>query len=269
MGVITMRGFSFLIAGLAILTSSIMPAQAQAPELNPYVMIETFDVEPENAANFAEGFEHFLMAVKGAGIGGELPWLVFQQDTRYHLVLPMESLDRLDPATGEQIMGRIMGTEGESHLMAAMETMGMAGASMTSQFDQVMTDWSYFPAGYSPDKEYAAASVFEAWMKFGVDEAYAESTKNVMGMLTEMGYPYPVIGHRTLVGDGGKVSFVILHDGLADFYGSSSIENVASPAQLEAWGEEFAKRNQMVTKRNSFNVVYVPDLSNPATGMDQ
>ena len=108
-------------------------------------------------------------------------------------------------------------------------------------------------------------------LKYGMETetAFDESTKDVMGMLTEMGYPYPVLGHRTLVGDGGKVSFVVLHDGLADFYGPNSIESVANEAQMEAWGEEFAKRNQMVTKRNSFNVVFLPDLSNPATGTNQ
>ena len=203
-----------------------------------------------------------------ADLASTLPWHLYRQDTKYHMVIPMESLDRLDPASGQEMMAKIMGTEGESHLMAAMESMGAAGASMTSQFMQVVPEWTYYPASYDPESQ-TMASIFEAWLKYGVDEAYDENARDIMGMLKEMSYPYPVIGHRTLVGEGGKVSFAVLHDGLAEFYGPNAIDNVASPAQLEAWGKAFEAQDAMVMRRNSFNAVYVPELSNAPTGMNQ
>jgi len=255
-----MRRLSTLIAGLAIFILA-APLQSQQPELMPYVMVETFDVGTAQAEGFAEAIEHFKMAVDGAGVSAELPWEVYRQDTRWHLVLPMPDLTRFDPANEAAFMEMFAGTPGEAHLGQAMQIMSANSAPMTSELMLLVEDWTYFPTDFYMGSQ-TGASVFEAWVKVGAEETFNESTKDLFAMLTEMNYPYAVLGHRTLVGDGGKVTIVVLHDGLDSFYGANSLDSVASSVQMEAWGELMTARDDMVTKRNSFNVQYDADLSN-------
>ena len=98
-------------------------------------------------------------------------------------------------------------------------------------------EWTYWPqeGGVVPG-EHAGLMIFQDWVRFGSLQAYDGNTKELIGMIAESGFPYPVIGHRTVIGEGGVTSFVVLHDGLDQFYGEKALVNYLTEAGLaEKW----------------------------------
>ncbi len=99
-------------------------------------------------------------------------------------------------------------------------------------------------------------------MRPGSGEEYGESSAGIMAMLKEIGYPYPVYGHRVIMGEENLAYFVILHDGLGNFYGEKDFGNYLQAAGAgEKWSAHMDARGSLVFRNDMFQSQFRKDLS--------
>ena len=132
----------------------------------------------------------------------------------------------------------------------------------TSQMAVHVEDWSYEPEGGLEAGTQTGAVVFQTWVRPGMNEEYSENTEAVMGLMKEIGYPYPIYGHRVAMGDENLTFFVVLHDGLSDFYGAKSFGALIEASGAgERVSEVFEARGALTYNNDSYQVEWRRDLS--------
>lgn len=245
------------------------PAPALAQEAGgqtEYVFVQKFQVAPGHAAKFLEAAQMVVRAAEQADLAARYGWALYRDSFDFYLVEWPESMAYFDDP--EQWMRQFEGTPGHETLMGAFGMFEEVDVSSTSWVEATVPEWSYMPEDPAVGpRDYQGVYVVQDWVKFGHQQAFAENTRAIIGLLGEIGYPYPVFGHRGVIGEGGQVTFVIVHDGLDRFYGENSVERLlAAAGKQEEWGRLMEARSPMLLKAASFTAAYLPEHSyEPAT----
>lgn len=248
-----------LLASAFVLTGAI-PLAAQEEEEPGLVHVQVFKVAPAHGDEFEAAVTKVVEAANQADLSPEFAWQMYSENGNYHLVTWPESMAEFDKE-GE-FEAQFVGTPGEATLQEAFSMFEELHVTTESFILDTPPDWTYMPEGGMEMSNVEGIMVFQAWVAPGKYEAYEENTKELMGLLAEMNFTYPVIGHRTMIGDQGRTSFVVPHDGLANFYGENNMEAHLERSGLgDQWSALFEKRMELVRKLDSFPAVFRAELS--------
>ena len=262
-----LRRSSSLLAGAVLGLVAVGPVLAQeagpnrAADAPVYSVITVYDVSPGDAS----AFEDVVMKVKEAATAGnlssEFSWAVYEVGSEFHFVGWRTSMASFDDPN--RFINAFQGTGGEAIMQEALGMFSQLVVPSHTTVQVAVPEWSYWPDGPGQmPEDFAGAMVFNAWVKFGSNQAYNENTLTLFELLEGMEFPYPVFGNRTVVGDGDLTSFIVLHDGLANFYGENNLGNYLQAAGLgEDWGEMIEARDGMLRKAMSFPAGFRADLS--------
>jgi hypothetical protein len=253
------RTFSLLAASALTLTPA-APAQAQEGETT-YAVVTTYDVAPADADAFEDVVTKVKQAAEEAGMGWEFRWAVHQNGSNYEFVGWRTSMGSFDDPNA--FINAITGTPGEATMQEAFAMYAEMDIPTDMTVMVQVPEWTYWPeeGGVVPG-EHAGLMIFMDWVRFSSNQAFDENTKQLIGLLKEVGFPYPVIGHRTVIGEGGLASFVLLHDGLDHAYGDKDLgKYLADAGVAEEWGAAIDARNGMMRRSMSYTSVFRPDLS--------
>jgi hypothetical protein len=247
--------FAFL-ATAALCIAGIHPAWAQgeAPNL---VSVGTLSVDPADSGEFTELVTKVVEAARMSDLDPKYRWAVYQVGNDFHFVTWPENWASLDDS-GAWVR-EVSAGEGGALMQEAFEELWVtANSHMAAQVDE----WSYVPEEGLQAGDHTGAVMFRAWVRPGRAEEYSENTAGIMTMLDEMDFPYPVYGHRVLMGDENLTYFVVLHDGLSSFYGDNSFEAFLEATGMgEAWGEHMSARNELIYATDFWQSTWRRDMS--------
>ena len=244
--------FVFALAG-------VVPAQAQdeAPNL---VSVGAFTAAPAQSAQLAEVIGKVAGAANESNIDAKFAWNVFQQGNTFHIVSWPENWATFDE--GGAMWAAIMEGPGQAGAQEAMAAYEELWVTTESQMLGHVEEWSYFPETEMPDDDISGVVVFQSWVRPGMNDEFSENTASVMALVKEMGFPYPIYGHRTLMGEENQVMFVVVHDGLSNFYGDKSFgQFIEASGMGEKWAELFEARNGMIYRSDNYQAGWRKDLS--------
>jgi hypothetical protein len=253
------RAFS-LLAASALALAAAFPAQAQEGETT-YAVVTSYDVAPADAAAFEDVVMKVKQAAEEADMAYQFRWAVHQNGSKYDFVGWRTTMGSFDDPNA--FINAMQGTPGEATMQEAFGMYAQMDIPTDMTVFVQVPEWTYWPAegGVVPG-EHAGLMIFQDWVKFASNQAFDENTKELIGMLQESGFPYPVIGHRTVIGEGGVASFVLLHDGLDQFYGPKALSKyLADAGMVERWGEVIQARGGMMRRTMNYPTVFRPDLS--------
>jgi hypothetical protein len=253
------RTFSLLAASALALTAT-APVHAQEGETT-YVVATSYDVAPADAAAFEDVVMKVKQAAEEANLGYDFRWAVHQNGSAYEFVGWRTSMASFDDPN--RFIDAIGGTAGEATLQEAFAMFAQLDIPTDMEVFVQVPEWTYWPGegGVVPG-EHAGLMIFRDWVKFASNQAFDENSRQLIGMLQEVGFPYPVIGQRSVIGEGGVAAFVLLHDGLDQFYGEKDLGKYLVDAGVgEKWGELIAARGAMMRKSMNYPTIFRPDLS--------
>jgi hypothetical protein len=250
---------SSFLAVAALLVAGVLPARAQeeAPNL---VSVGTLSVAPSQTQQFAEIVGKVVEAATMSNLDAKHAWSVYQDGNDFHVVTWPENWAQLDDQGA--FVREIGAGEGAELMQEAFAEFEDLWVTSSSQMAVHVDDWSYEPEDGLMAGDHTGAVIFQTWVRPGMSEEYGENTAAVMALFKEMGYPYPIYGHRVAMGDENLTYFVVLHDGLGDFYGAKSIGQLLEASGLgERWGELFEARGQLIYNNDSYQVGWRQDMS--------
>lgn len=236
------------------------PTLAQEEQAPPYVEVTQLRFSPADA----EGFLDMVKTVRDAAVEARLDpgfaWDTYRRDNIVYFVTFHESMaDFEDP---EAFVRAFEGTSVADRVMAAFErSMAYQVREGLNEVSRTRPDLGYVPAtpAVAPGEQ-EGVFILRQWPA-GDMQAYEESLKDFMGMLTEMGAPYPVVVNQNLIGKGGYV-IAVLFDDLGSFYGPNSLEEgLAASGMAARWGEHQTAHRQLVSDVTTFHVMYLPEHS--------
>lgn len=252
---------SAVLVAAGIMATASAPALAQEDE-GAFWKVTTYKVPPPFAQQFSDAVEKAVEAAKLAELGPEWGWMVYTENSNFHVVTRHESLADLDDE--EAWSRQFAGTAGEATLQEAFAMFQeVHGFTVESHITRSLPAWSYEPAEASfgedgPD----GVMLYQSHLMPGTSEAYGANTIALMDMFREMGYPYPIYANRVVVGDESMVYFVMPYDDLANVYGENSIGSWLEKTGMgEKWGALFEERRPMQMDTNSFSMSYASGLS--------
>jgi hypothetical protein len=247
------------VLAMAALVSAAPPAGAQeeAPQL---VSIGVLSVVPSQVEQFAEIVGKVVEAAKMSNLDAKHGWATYQDGNDFHIVSWPENWAQLDdPNAFAREIGAGAGAELMQEAFGEFEELWVTS---NSQMAVHVEEWSYMPEDGLQVGDHTGAVVFETWVRPGMNEEYSENTEAVMGLMKEIGYPYPIIGHRVAMGDENRTFFVVLHDGLGDFYGAKSFGALIEASGIgESWSEVFEARSGLIYNNDSYQADWRQDLS--------
>jgi hypothetical protein len=247
------------VLAMAALVFAAPPAGAQeeAPQL---VSIGTLSVVPSQVDQFAEIVGKVVEAAGMSSLAAKHGWSTYQDGNDFHIVSWPENWAQLDdPNAFARGISEGAGAELMQEAFSEFEELWVTS---NSQMAIQVEEWSYMPEGGLQPGDHAGAVVFETWVRPGMNEEYSENTEAVMGVMSEIGFPYPIFGHRVAMGEENRTFFVVLHDGLSDFYGANSFGALIEASGIgERVGEVFSARGELTYDNDSYQVVWRQDLS--------
>lgn len=260
-----MRRIITAAAALAVLVPAgavDVRAQQETMEGPSFASVEVFEVSPADQAAFTAAVRKIVRAAREAGLAERFAWDVYQRDDVFQVVSWHASLtDFEDP---ELWYRQFDDTPGQATIEEAFADMAGLDVHMTSSVHRAREDWSYVPADPAVDPGAPSPGIFllHERLAFGSQEAYAENTEAVMGLLREIGYVYPVFAHQTVIGEGGQVVLAVLHDGEENFHGENALAKLLEATERgEDWGRLVDERMSLLADQESYNVTHRPDLS--------
>lgn len=216
---------TFTWAGALLLTMGIVSAApAQTADVQR-VHLEVFRVPTDQMEAFEEVAATIVEAAEQAELSPDFGWWFYQDGPRYTVVSPVKSMGQFDDP--EYWIRAFEGTPGEATLAAAMEEYGKLTARVQTSVIQGSGDWSYRPA--SP-RESKFARVMLARVKPSMQTAFDRNVRAWMKALREVGYPYRIDVHRTLIVEAGLSHIVIHHDDMAAIHGEGAVPAVFEKA---------------------------------------
>jgi hypothetical protein len=249
---------SFLVVA-ALLVAGVLPAQAQeeAPTL---VSVGTLSVTPAHSAQFGELVAKVVEAAKMSDLDAKYRWAVYQEGNKFRFVTWPENWASLDD---QGAWVREVGAgEGGAMMQEAFAEFEELWVTSESHMAGMVEEWSYVPEDGLQAGDHTGAVVFQTWVRPGMAEAYSENTAGIMTLMGEIGFPYPIYGHRVLLGDENLTYFVVLHDGLSDFYGEKSFGAFIEAAGVgEEWAAHFEARNELVYATDTWQSTWRQDMS--------
>ncbi len=242
------------------------PILAQEGERGQLYEVSIMKINPANIEAFVGNIGQVRSAAEAAGLSAEYGWQVWLRDFEIGIVSTLENMAVLDDE--EAWMRAFEGTPGEEMITAAMEQFQSMGAAtpLTREIWEHEADW-----GYAPDEpgveQVTGAAMLEVWIKPGMEAEFEEAAAAVGAFIREMGGPYAVNAFRTVVGDVGKVTWVTLHDGWADYYGVNSSEAaIAEAGMTDEWQAVVEKFLPCVTGSRSSQMEFLADASYAGQG---
>jgi hypothetical protein len=229
---------------LGLLLPSALRAQSDNEQRGDLLYIETVKVSPADAAAYEAGIAKVVKAAELAELGEGFKWAFMNDMFTYTLVYPFGDFAYWDDR--DQWMRQFGDTPGEAMLKEAFgELSDLSTRVVAAEVVEHVKDWSYEPKKSRPDATKAHIDVF--WVKSGKGEEFSELTKDVMAFFGEIGYVYPVAGHRVHFGDTDRRVFVIWYDDAAGFYGANSLETlVEKKGAGERWGKLMARMATLI-----------------------
>lgn len=235
------------------------PAVAQEAEDRPgYSHIEAYEVEPAHTPRFLEAVAKAAEAARQASLAPRFGWGLYVRDNTFYVVSNLESMAAFDDP--DLWTRQFEGTSGQATLDEAMGLFAEVRMRGEGAVERGVSEWTYTPATPAASlEEHGGVHVIEDVVKFGREEAFGENTKSLLTILEEIAYPYPVLASRTVIGRTGVVSFAVVYDDLASFYGENELEKLLAEAgKAGAWEALVAERRAMVSDVESFTARYLP-----------
>jgi hypothetical protein len=113
------------------------------------------------------------------------------------------------------------------------------------------------------------ASVIEVWIRAGHEEAFEEVLMDYLGFVKEMGYVYPIAGHRPRIGGTGEHTFVTFIDLQENYYGKNALYRIAQARgageQLQELMMRFAEH---MLDAQTYDVSWLSEMSYPGPGSE-
>ncbi len=250
------RIISSTFAVAALLSIGALPARAQ----DPYMQVQVLEVAPAEIPAFVDAVHTLIEAAKAADLSADFGWAVYSEGNRFHIVTGHASMTEFEDE--EAFVREFQGTDGEALMGEAFAKFAGLDITGSNSLSRTMPEWSYIPEDGMPEEDLQGARVFQTWVRGDHEEAFDENAKAVAALLGEIGLPYPVLASRVVFGEGGLVTFALLHDGLANLYGENSFGGYLERSGTgEKWGELFQARREMIRRNDAFDVNYRADLS--------
>jgi hypothetical protein len=249
---------AFALAVSVVAGTSPAPAHAQeeAPNLTSVGMLTA---TPAHSDQVADVIGKVAEAAKMSNLSAKHSWAVYQEGNNFHIVSWPENWAAFDDQNA--MWNEIAAGAGAELMQEAFAEYGELWVTSDSHMANHIEAWSYEPEGYQAG-EHTGAVVYQNWVQPGKREAYSENSAGIMAMLKEIGYPYPVYGYRVIMGEENLAYFVILHDGLGNFYGEKDFGNYLQTAGMgEKWSEHMDARGSLVYKNDMFQAEFRKDLS--------
>lgn len=250
-----------LVALAALVAAlSVEPVLAQEDAAPTLATVQEFEVAPGDMEAFEDAVGKIVEAAGQAELAPKYRWSVYQKDDAFYVVDWPESMADFDDQ--DEWYRQYQGTPGEATLNEAFEAMAGLDVAHDMWVDEELTELAYEPPEPMEFGDHGGVWIATEWIRMGQEEAVAENTRNLTALLEEIGFQYPVIFHRTRVGEGGRLSVVVPFDTPANLYGPKSLE-----AALEAsdagprWGQLMQERNGLLRDMESGLYMYRTDLS--------
>jgi len=262
-----MNARTLLVALLAIALFAPLAVQAQEAERGQLYEVSILKVSPDNLDEYMEVVGMVREAAVAANLGPEWGWEIWLRDFEVGIISTTENMAAFDD--DEAWMRAFEGTPGEEMLTAAFEKFEAdITATITSrEVFELEEAWSYAP-GEAGIEEVGFAEVLEFWIKPGMQMAFEGLAGEIGVFLAELGGPYPVNVFRTLMGDVTKVTYVVLNDGWADYYGPRSMEaGLAASGMSEEWEALMDRFLDCITESKTSRMTFLADLSYAGPGM--
>jgi hypothetical protein len=228
--------------------------------------VQTISVRPDQMDEFMETVGMVKAAAEAAQLPAKYGWNIWVKDFDVAIASMAPNMASFDDP--EAWRRQFQGTPGEAMLneaMGRMMTQIAAQPSLREVYEQV-DSWSYVPAEVSFE-EPSFAQRHDFWVKPGMGEAFEKVVKDIMAFQGEMKSPYPVYGYRMQFGDAGRVTFLVMNDGWADFYGKNDMEAKMEAAGTTAkWEGIMDALRDTITSYESSQMEYVADLSYSGLG---
>lgn len=252
-----------LVAAFALAASvvGVSPAPTQAQEEAPnLVSVGVLSAAPAHSKQLADLIAKVAEAARMSNLSAKHAWSVYQNGNDFHIVSWPENWASLDD---QDAMWREIGEGAGAELMQeAFAEYGELWVTSESFMANHIEAWSYMPEDGLQPGEHTGAVAYQNWIRPGKGEEFSENTVGIMAMLKEINYPYPVYGHRTIMGDENRASFVILHDGLGNFYGEKDFATYLEAAgESEKWSNHMDARSELVYDNDMMQMQWRKDLS--------
>lgn len=250
-------GFT-LAAALAVTLPQALHAQEE--EGGDLVQVVTFKVHPPDIGTWYEAVGTIVEAAEAAELAPEFGWAFYNAGPfRFVLVGEVGSMAEFDDP--DAWVGQFQGTPGEETLMQAFEMLSTVQYRQTNgRVDEHVPAWSY-----ESDMDMSTmtgAHVTEVWIQPGHEEEFGAIVEDYMGFLAEMGYAYPVWGHKPRVGGTGEHTFVTGIDSREHYYGKNSLERIAEVQGAAGRLEEYMQRfSAVMLDIEVYDAEYLPALS--------
>jgi nucleotide-binding universal stress UspA family protein len=247
----------------ALLAALLVPAstwaQEEGSERGDLLYMQTIKVMPSDARAYEAVMAKIAGAAELAGLGHKYAWTMMNTAFTYTMVFPFEDFSYWDDP--QQWMRQFQGTEGEEKLQEAIqEFYRLDTRVVASEVLEHVKEWSYQPEASERTKGFA--NITEFWLKSGKEQQYGELVKDVVTVLEEIGYPYPITGHRVHFGDSGRTVFVTWYDDRASYYGVNSLERLLREKDaLARWGELLSRLPELVLDLSDRDATIKPRMS--------
>lgn len=260
-----MRRWNAAVAVIALSFGVAAPSLAQ--EAPPFSEVSRLELAPADVDPFLEAVKTVRDAAMEASLDARFAWDVYRWDNTIYFVTWHESLVNFEDP--EAFVRAFQGTAVADRVMAAFEsTMDLHVREGINEVFRGRPDMSYVPASPAvAEGEHAGVLVIRQWPAGGDPAVYEESAKGFMGMLTEMGGPYPVFVSQNLIGRGGYV-IAVPFDAMSSLYGENSLEEGLAASGMGArWGDHATAHQELLADVESFHVMYLPEHSYRPGGM--
>jgi hypothetical protein len=246
---------AFVVAGWSsVLAQDAEYASYEGPMFREII---EFDVSPGDAAGFEMAMEKIVEAAGQAELSAGYGWMFFRDGNSFTLVYPVENMAYFDDE--DQWMRQFEDTPGQATLMEAFEGLGDLSYSSKSHILKVNPEHTY----YSPTEiEPNFVMVYQNWLKSGQQEAHAENTKALMGVISDVEWRYDVIAFDGVIGDGGLRVYVVPIDDMSTYYGDGSLP--AALAQHERgddWDALMGARQKLIRDLDSYDLAFMPNAT--------
>ena len=258
-----MRRLSALLAAVIFVAAA---SQTAAQENPPFTIVSELELAPAHAEAFVEQVQIVAEAAAEIGLDGRFSWNLYRWDNTFWFVSSESTLANLEDT--QAMFRAFQGTSVESEVMAAFQAVGaMDILSSDMEVLRIIPDMSYQPENPAfGDDGPMGAYIVEEWVMGDSREAWNESVADFMGMVREVGLPYPILVAEDIVGDG-NMSFVVLFDSLENFYGKNSMERLMADHPGAAnMAEGSAAHAKLVSRMESRQIIRLPNASYQAEG---
>lgn len=229
-----MKRLTTLLLVFALMAPVSLIAQEGETERGQLMQVATWEVVPSDAPAFETAVKQVVEAAGKANIPHR--WAFWQDGSQYTLVYPVANFAYFDDPM--QFVRSFAGTPGEELMQEGMGKMqGLQIYTVAEELAEAKDGWSYEVESFDmANLKYGHMDFI--WVKPGMEEEFEELNKEWSAFYTDLGYPYPYVGHETHFGDSGRIVYVTFIDNLADYYGKNDFEKLV---EAKGMGERSAK----------------------------